>query len=208
MSMAGQPKASIGQPRARNQCSGPPYWMTPPLLRKPHSAGRERNKPKSELGSGGGGQTGRAQTMAEWETQQCANTEIHGCPAAAIWALDIWRSSTPNFGRSNSRLMCDHREQRSIAKAWSEDSGSLQRLTGRDSANGTHGDGPRAETSEAAQPKGADSPCPQHHIRDPLGPGALRHPWEQRSRPSGQFSPRCKRKHCDRPAIHLGLEQG
>jgi len=91
-------------PRAKNQWSEPPNWTTPPQPREPRSAGQERKKPKSERGSGCGGQMDRAQTMAEWEPQQCANTEMNGGPATAIWALDVWRSSMPSCRRSDSRL--------------------------------------------------------------------------------------------------------
>jgi len=94
--MAGHPKIHIGPPRANNQWSGPPYWTTPPQPSLPRDAGQERKKPKSEQGSGCGRQMDCAQTMAEWELQQCANTEIYGILAAAFWALDVWRSSTPS----------------------------------------------------------------------------------------------------------------
>ena len=66
--------------------------------------------------------------------------------------------------------------------------------------------GQGAATGEADQQEGAEPPRPRHHNRDPLGPRALRHPWKRRSRPSGELGPRCKWKHGDRAAIHLGLE--
>jgi len=53
-------------------------------------------EPKSGQGSGCGRQIDCAQTMAEWEPQQCVNTEMNGGLAAAFWALDVWRSSTLN----------------------------------------------------------------------------------------------------------------
>jgi len=45
----------------------------------------------------------RAQMTAEWEPGQYASTETSGGPAAAIWALDEWRSLRPNCGRFDSR---------------------------------------------------------------------------------------------------------
>jgi len=60
------------EPRAKNQWSGPSYWTTAPQLREPRSAGQDKKKPKSERGSGCGVQMDLAQTMAEWELQQCA----------------------------------------------------------------------------------------------------------------------------------------
>jgi hypothetical protein len=39
-----------------------------------------------------------------------------------------------------------------------------------------------------------------------VGPGTLWHPRKRRGRPSGELSPRRKRKHSDRAAVHLGLE--
>jgi len=39
-----------------------------------------------------------AQTMAEWEPQQCVNTEINGGLAAAFRSPDLWKSSMPNYG--------------------------------------------------------------------------------------------------------------
>jgi len=70
------------EPRAKNQWSGPSYWTTTPQLREPRSAGQEKKKLKWERGSGCGGQMDLAQTMAGWEPQQCANTEMNGGPAA------------------------------------------------------------------------------------------------------------------------------
>jgi hypothetical protein len=37
------------------------------IARRAAKLGQERKKPKTEWGSGCGGQTDRAQTMAEWE---------------------------------------------------------------------------------------------------------------------------------------------
>jgi len=62
-------------------------------------------EPKVGAGSGCGGQMDRAQTMAEWEPQQCANMEINEGPAAAFWSLGTWRSLTPSCGRLDSHLM-------------------------------------------------------------------------------------------------------
>jgi len=67
-------------------------------------------------------------------------------------------------------------DERTIAEAWSEDGGSLQRLPGCNSTDGTPGAGPRAATGEADQQKGEESPCPQHCNRDPLGHAILGHP--------------------------------
>jgi len=47
----------------------------------------------------------RAQTMAEWDPQQCACKEMNGGPAAVIWALDMWRSLMPSCGRSDSHSL-------------------------------------------------------------------------------------------------------
>ena len=79
--------------------------MTNAPPREPHNPGQESRKPKLEWGSGYGGQIDRAQMMAEWEPQQCANIEIKSGSAAAILALDAWRSSTPCCGRLDSHLM-------------------------------------------------------------------------------------------------------
>jgi len=89
--------------RAKSQWSEPSYWTTPLQSREPRSAGQERKRPKEERESGCGGQTDRAQTTAEWEPQQYASTATSGGPAAAIEARDVWRSLTPNYGRSDSR---------------------------------------------------------------------------------------------------------
>ena len=101
-------------------------------------------------------------------------------------------------------------EERYIAAAWSEASGSLQQLTGRNSTNGTPGARPRAATGEADQQQGAEPPRPRHCNRDPLGPRTLRHPRKRRSRPSGELSPRQMRKHNDSGHTHrprIGLDE-
>ena len=110
--MAGQPNARISRPPAKNQWSGQPYWLTPPQPRTARNTGQERKKPKSEPGSGCGGQMDRAQTMAGWELQQCANTEINGGLPAAFWALDARRSSTPKCGRSDLLLTWRSRREK------------------------------------------------------------------------------------------------
>ena len=46
----------------------------------------------------------RAKMMAEWEPQQCANTNINGGLDAAVRALHVSRASTPNCARLDSRL--------------------------------------------------------------------------------------------------------
>jgi len=79
--------------------------MRPLRPRAPRSADRERQKPKLEQGSGCGGQLEAVQTMAEWDPPQYANMEINGGPAAVLWALGEWRSSTASCGRLDSRLM-------------------------------------------------------------------------------------------------------
>jgi len=56
-------------------------------------------------------------------------------------------------------------EERNIAEAWSGDSGSLQRLTGRNVTFGTPGARPRAATCETDQQKWTDSPLSQHFDR-------------------------------------------
>jgi len=66
--------------------------------------------PQSELRSGCGEQMDRAQMMAEWEPQQCADTAITGGLTTAVWALDVWRSSTWNCGRSDSHLTWQSRK--------------------------------------------------------------------------------------------------
>jgi len=75
-----------------------------------------------------------------------------------------------------ARARGDSQQKRKTATAWSENSGSRQRLTGRNSMSGTPGAGPRAATGEANQQKGAESPRPRHRDQDPLGPGTLLHP--------------------------------
>jgi len=53
-----------------------------------------------------------ALTMAEWEHQQCASTQMNGGPAAGIWALDVWRSLMPSCGRFDSRSGRQSREEK------------------------------------------------------------------------------------------------
>jgi len=55
---------------------------------------------EAKLGAefGCGGQMDHALMTAEWEQQQCANTQANGGPAAVSWALDVCRSLTPSCG--------------------------------------------------------------------------------------------------------------
>jgi len=99
-------------------------------------------------------------------------------------------------------------QERYIATSWSEDGGSLQQLTGRNSMNGKPGAGARAATGEAEQRMDVESPRPRHRNLDPLQPGTLRHPRKRRRRLSGELNPRLKRKYSDRAAVHLALEYG
>jgi len=108
--MARPLKAQIGHPRVKSQWSGPPYWMTPLHQTAPRNAGHKTKMPKSEQGSGCGGQMDRAQMMGEGEPRQWANTEINGGLAAVFCALDVGRLSTPNCGQSHSR--CTWRSRR------------------------------------------------------------------------------------------------
>ena len=81
-------------------------------------------------------------------------------------------------------------------------------MKSRHLAEGTSGARPRTAAAKTAQSKGAGSPRLWHQNGDPLGSGTLRFPWERRSGPPGERSPRSKGGHGDRAAIHLGLEYG
>jgi len=81
----------------KNQYSGPLYWNTRLQPQVSCSAGQEESKPKSGPGSGCVGQIDGAQTMAEWEQQQCVNPDMNRAHTAAFVAPDIGRSSKPSW---------------------------------------------------------------------------------------------------------------
>ena len=55
---------------------------------------------------------------------------------------------------------------------------TFQRFTSRHPTDGTSGAGTWTASSKADQPQGAGPPRPWHRNGNPLGPGALRHPWK------------------------------
>jgi len=107
-----------------NRWSGPPCWMTPPQPKDRRCAGQGRENPKSEQGSRFAGQMDCAQTMAQWDSLQSANTKSMDVSAqiSCHWT----------YGGLGWRTVCDQTrawrgdgEERYIAAAWSEDGGSL-----------------------------------------------------------------------------------
>jgi len=207
MSMAGQLKAWIGRPQAKNRWSGPPYWTTPLQPKALRSAGQERKKPKSYQVSGCGGQMDRTQMMAEWgrsSVQTRKSMEVSPQLSGHCMYGGLWHRTEGD----RTRTCHGDREERYIAATWSGDGASLQWLTGCNSMNGNPGAWARAATSEPVQQNSTESARLRHRNLDPLGPGTLWHRRKRRSRLSGELSPRRKRKLSDRAAIHLALQQG
>jgi len=134
--------------------------------------------------------------------QTCKSMEVPP-QLSGHWAHGgLWRRVVGDW----TCAWCDDRKERNIATAWSEDGGIPQWLADRNLTRGTPRAGPGAAIREEDQSESAGPPRPRHCDRDSLGPGTLRHPWNQRGGPSGKPSLRHQGRHGDEVAIHFGLE--